>query len=98
VSLTLRNGAEAVMLKNLTLPLMMLVAVTGCAGLVVPITTLPKLRLVGLRFSDCALASAGVARPIAKRSAKPRTENAKADDFGCDMINPPEYSPQNERL
>ena len=58
---------------------MMLVANTVCDGLVVPMTTLPKLRLVGLTFSDCALAIAGAAKPIAKMRVK--TENAKRDDF-----------------
>jgi hypothetical protein len=84
------KGAEAVMLLNLTLPLMMLVAWTVCEGLVVPTLTLPKARLVGLSFSDCALASAGAAKPIKKRSAKLKTENVKVDNLGRDMINPPE--------
>jgi hypothetical protein len=90
----LRKGGEAVMLKNLTLPLMMLVASTVCDGLVVPMTTLPKLRLVGLTLSDCALASAGAAQPAIAKS-RVKTENAKRDDFVRDMAFLPR---SNERL
>jgi hypothetical protein len=70
----------------------MFVAVTICAGLVVPMTTGPKLRLSGFssRFgSPPATASAGAAKPIATSRAKLRTENAKMNDFGRDMVNPP---------
>jgi hypothetical protein len=41
-----------------------------------------------------ASARLGAARLIARRSAtKLKTENKKIDDFGRDMINPPENSP-----
>jgi hypothetical protein len=76
-------------------------------GLSVPTATPVKLRLGGLstrvpgpqvglgggRSFPPASARLGAARLIAKRSAtKFKTENKKIDDFGRDMINPPENS------
>jgi hypothetical protein len=93
--LTLRKGGVAKTVKNrIVSSSAVLVAVTDWAGLVVPMTTLPKLSWSGLTrscssFSPNADAIPGVARLIAKRRAKIRAENAKMDDFGRDMVNPP---------
>jgi hypothetical protein len=93
--LTLRKGGVAKTVKNrIVSSSAVLVAVTDWAGLVVPMTTLPKLSWSGLTrscssFSPNADAIPGVARLIAKRRAKIRAENAKMDDFGPDMVNPP---------
>ncbi len=46
-------------------------------------TTLPKSRLVGTSFSDCALAIAGAAKPIVRSRMK--NASAKSDDFVRDM-------------
>jgi hypothetical protein len=71
-----------------------LVTVSGCEALVVPTATFPNLSAVGLAPSSCtpsrsANAGVGAARPIIRRSARPKTENPKAYDFGSDMIDPP---------
>jgi hypothetical protein len=82
-----------------------LVAVTGCEALVVPTVTLPKLSAVGVAsrspvslLSSHANAGLGLARPISRRRAKVKTENAKMDDFCRDMVNPPKSrTARNER-
>jgi hypothetical protein len=91
VSPDLRKGGEATMLLIATVFFLeVLVANTGCAGLVVSTLTLPKLRLFGLSFKGgCAKAGAGAARLIADRSAKPRTESVTTVNFGRDMDTPP---------
>jgi hypothetical protein len=82
VSIDLMNGADAEMLKMVIVTFLeSLLAETVCCGLMLPIATLPKLKLLGLIFR-CAFplaespanASAGESRLIAKRRAK--TENA----------------------
>ena len=81
VSLDLMNGADAVMLKMLIVTFLELLAAdTVCCGLVLPIATLPKLRLLGLIFrcafpfpESSANASAGETRLIVNRRVK--TEN-----------------------
>ena len=88
------KGAVVLMLLNLIVkPLKVLVAVTVCEGLVVPTLTLPKARLVGLTTKSPAEAGFAVASPNAKRRKKLKTESAKVDDFGRNMINPPESNP-----
>jgi hypothetical protein len=56
----------------------------------VPETVAPVLGDV--MTAACAKASAGMANPIAKISAKLRSENAYVDDFGRNMVNPPANS------
>jgi len=73
------NGADAAMLRILIVTFLeLLVADTVCSGLVLPIATLPKLRLLGLifrcAFPFCAKTGVGEAKPIIKRKVK--TENA----------------------
>ena len=88
------KGAVVLMLLNLIVkPLKVLVAVTVCEELVVPTLTLPKARLVGLTTKSAAEAGFAAASPNAKRRKKLKTENAKMDDFGRNMINPPESNP-----
>jgi len=94
VSAVLMKGAVVLMLLNLIVkPLKVLVAVTVCEELVVPTLTLPKARLVGLTTRSAAEAGFAAASPNAKRRKKLKTENAKMDDFGRNMINPPESNP-----
>ncbi len=76
------NGADAEMLKMVIVTFLeSLLTDTVCCGLVLPIATLPKLRLFGLIFrcafpfaESSANASAGETRLIVKRRVK--TENA----------------------
>ena len=74
----------------------LLVANTLCAALGVPTVTVPKSRLLVLRFRRAFpfpefLAKAGVdaPSPITKNRAKLRSEKAKSDGFGRDMGIPP---------
>ena len=87
------KGTDVRMLaKSIATLLDLLVASTVCEELVLPMATLPKLRLLGLTLSfafGCAKTAAGAAMLITKRSAKLKPENAKIDDFGRDMVNPP---------
>ena len=94
----MRKGGVAKIVKNeIVSSSVVLVAVTVWAGLVVPTTTLPKSSCSGFTsssssFSPHAYAIPGRARMSAKRRAKLRTENAKMDNFGRDMANPPKSS------
>ncbi len=82
----------------------LLMANTVCADLVVPVTTLPKSRLSGLsssrpfRFPSSMKATAGAAERIANKSRKLRTENAKVDDFGRNMADPPAEQRRDKRF
>jgi hypothetical protein len=100
VSDALRNGADVkIAVKSITAFLELLVANTLCGGLVVPIATLPKSRFVGLSRrcafpfpGSSAKAGRDMARPSAKSRMKLRIENAKRDDLGRDMDDPPKNS------
>lgn len=82
VSLDLMNGADAEMLKmSIGTFLELFETDTVCPALVLPIATLPKLRLLGLIFrcafpfdESSANVTAGETRLIVKRRVK--TENA----------------------
>jgi hypothetical protein len=73
-----------------------LVIVSVCEGLVVPTVTLPKLSTTGLASNSpvsllvFANARLAFARPSSRRRAKLKIVDVKTDDFGRDMINPPE--------
>jgi hypothetical protein len=80
--------------ENVTVSsLNVLVTVSGRGALVLPTATLPKFSAVGLATSSCtpsrSAARAGAARPTIRSSARLKTENPKAYDFGSDMIDPP---------
>jgi hypothetical protein len=85
------------LLKRIVECLKVLVAVTLFDGLVFPTLTLPKARLVGLTFREPSPLSANArlafARPSSRRTAKQKPENAKVNDLGRNMINPPESNP-----
>jgi hypothetical protein len=96
VSDALMNGADVETDANsITAFLELLVANTLRGGLVVPIATLPKLRLAVLRsrcafpFPGPAKAGGDMPRLRAKSRMKLRTENPKSDNFGRDMADPP---------
>jgi hypothetical protein len=69
----------------------LLVTSTLCEGLVLPMVTLPKSRLLGLTliFAFGSAKTAAGAAMLIKKRAKLKTENAKIDDFGRTMTNPP---------
>jgi len=88
---TMKGDVVVMLLKRIGCLLEVFVAVTVFEELVVPTVTLPKARLVGLTLKPLPSARARLAfaRPIAKKRAKLKTMNAKKDDFGRAMINPP---------
>lgn len=67
------------------------VAFTARDPLWVPTVTVPKAMLLGdTNSAESAWAGFASANPTRRKRLKQKTENAKRDDFGRDIVDPPE--------